>query len=32
MVVQRTRSDANEVVHAAILAMPQVMTKRMFGA
>jgi hypothetical protein len=32
MVVQRTRSDAYEVVQAAILAMPQVTTKRMFGA
>ncbi len=28
----RTRSDAHEVVQAAILAMPQVTTKRMFGA
>jgi TfoX/Sxy family transcriptional regulator of competence genes len=32
MVVQRTRSDAYEVIHAAIRAMPQVVTKRMFGA
>lgn len=32
MVVQRTHSDAYEVIHAAILAMPQVLTKRMFGA
>lgn len=32
MVVQRARSDAYEVVHAAILAMPAVVTKRMFGA
>lgn len=30
--VVRTRSDAYEVVQAAILAMPQVSTKRMFGA
>jgi TfoX/Sxy family transcriptional regulator of competence genes len=30
--VVRTRSDAHEVVQAAILAMPQVSTKRMFGA
>ncbi len=28
----RTRSDAYEVVHAAIRAMPDVTTKRMFGA
>ncbi len=28
----RTRSDAYEVVHAAIRAMPAVSTKRMFGA
>lgn len=30
--VVRTRNDAHEVVQAAILAMPQVSTKRMFGA
>jgi hypothetical protein len=30
--VVRTRSDAYEVVQSAILAMPQVSTKRMFGA
>lgn len=30
--VVRSRSDAYEVVQAAILAMPQVSTKRMFGA
>lgn len=32
MAVARTRSDAYEVVQAAILAMPDVTTKRMFGA
>jgi TfoX N-terminal domain len=32
MAVQRARSDAHEVVQAAILAMPAVTTKRMFGA
>lgn len=32
MALPRTRSDAYEVVQAAILAMPQVTTKRMFGA
>jgi hypothetical protein len=32
MAVQRKRDDAREVVQAAILAMPQVTTKRMFGA
>ena len=32
MVVQRAHSDAYEVIHAAILAMPAVVTKRMFGA
>jgi TfoX N-terminal domain len=32
MVVQRKRNDAREVVQAAILAMPLVTTKRMFGA
>jgi len=32
MAVQRAKSDAYEVVQAAILAMPQVTTKRMFGA
>jgi TfoX/Sxy family transcriptional regulator of competence genes len=28
----RTRDDSHEVVHSAILAMPQVTAKRMFGA
>jgi hypothetical protein len=32
MPVQRARNDAREVVQAAILAMPLVTTKRMFGA
>lgn len=32
MAAQRSRSDAHDVVQAAIMAMPQVTTKRMFGA
>jgi hypothetical protein len=32
MPAARARNDAHEVVQAAILAMPQVTTKRMFGA
>ncbi|HXI21414.1 MAG TPA: TfoX/Sxy family protein, partial [Gemmatimonadales bacterium] len=32
MPVARARNDAHDVVHAAIMAMPEVTTKRMFGA